>query len=135
MKEFNIDKALKVTEYNVAGTHFNVQIKHWYTKGYEDLDIRGTHHWCLYAVIGEEHPLFENAIQNECDYDTDLGNEIYPKFHGGCTYYNKQLTYVKIGCDYNHIYDEYYVSCEELPSGIEQDAKELFDWFNEKDKR
>lgn len=32
--------------------------------------------------------------------------------------------YVKIGCDYHHLGDEYYWSCEELPSSIELDAKE-----------
>ena len=33
MKEFDINKAVKITEYNLSGNNFNVQIKHWYTKG------------------------------------------------------------------------------------------------------
>lgn len=95
MKEFDINKAGKITEYNLSGKNFNVQIKYWYTKGYEELGIKGEHHWCLYVVIGHEHPLFEKAIHNECDFDTELGNKLYPNFHCGCTYYTKQLSLCK----------------------------------------
>lgn len=135
MKEFDINKAVKVTEYNIRGEHFSIEIKHWYTEGYEKLGINGEHHWCMYAVICNDHPLFKKATQNLDDYDTELGNEMYPNFHGGCTYYDKQLTYVKIGCDYHHIGDKYYWECEELPSEIEQDAKELFDWFEARERK
>jgi len=110
----------------IQGEHFNVEIKHTFrgSGGY-----LGEHNWCLYVVIGTEHRKSRRARAAKYDYDTDLGDKIYPDWHGGCTYYNKQKTYVKIGCDYNHSGDEYYSHCDKLPREILEDAEKLYRFF------
>lgn len=51
----------------------------------------------------------ESKIARYSYYDTAVGNI---EFHGGCTYYQKESTVddkdrrVKIGCDYQHLWDE-----------------------------
>lgn len=107
MKEqFDINKAIKVDEWFIKGMNFNILIRRVFTKGNRELGIVDNNSWYLYAVIGQKHPLFKKACENKKDYDLELGNSIYGNFHGGCTYYNKQQTFVKIGCDYNHIWDD-----------------------------
>lgn len=125
LEEFE-KKAVKKDEWFIKSYKcFNVSIVHWVNK-YNPFN---EHNWCLYVTIFNEHPLYEKAQQNTKDYDLDLGNEIYPNFHAGCTFYNKQIDYVKIGCDYQHLGDEYFGRCSELPNEILADAKELYDWF------
>lgn len=130
MNEFNTDKLIKVDEWLIQGTNFNVSIRHHLQKGSGELGTEDSNKWALYTNIFSTHPLFKKACKNKNDYDLELGNEIYSSFHGGCTYYNKQLDYVKIGCDYNHIYDEFFERSTEMPSEIVSDAKDLFDYMN-----
>ncbi len=126
-KEFS-----KKEDYKLTGKSFNVIVTHWHTDGYPDVGIAPEEHWCLYVIIGNTHPLFERACDNGKDqYGYDHGNEIYPNWHGGCTFYDKQKTYVKIGCDYQHVWDEQYWSCTEMPVDIENDARDLFKFFED----
>ena len=124
-------KFSKKEEYKLLGHTFCVIVTHWHTDSYADVDIAPEEHWCLYVVISPKHPLYKQSSENENDYDLELGNKIYPNWHGGCTYYDKQNTYVKIGCDYQHIWDEQYWSCTEMPKGIEDDARDLFKFFED----
>lgn len=130
MNEFNIDKLIKVDEWLIQGTNFSVSIRHHFHKGIKEIRVEDVNNWCLYATIFSKHPLFKKACKNKKDYDLELGDELYRGFHGGCTYYNKQLDYVKIGCDYNHIWDELFQRSTEMPSEIISDAKDLFDYMN-----
>ena len=130
MNEFNIDKLIKVDEWFIQGTNFSISIRYHFHKGIKEIGVEDNNNWCLYATIFSKHPLFKKACENKTDYDLELGNEIYSSFHGGCTYYNKQRDYVKIGCDYNHIYDELFQRSAEMPSEIISDAKDLFDYMN-----
>lgn len=119
MKEF-IAKSVKSEEWMWKGKDFNVLLrKHKMESTYDNT-------WCLYAVIGNGHPLFEKASQNTTDYDLELGDELYGNFHGGCTFYAKQATYVKIGCDYKHIDDCYFWRQDELCPELIADAEDLY---------
>ncbi len=114
----------------IQGKCFNIEIKHTYRSLDVDIDdLLGGHTWCLYVIIGTEHRKSRRARANKRDYDTDLGDKIYPNWHGGCTYYNKQRTYVKIGCNYNHLGDEYFEQCAKLPQEIIHDAEQLYKFF------
>ncbi|MNV72763.1 hypothetical protein D3C71_1658750 [compost metagenome] len=90
--------------------------------------------WTMYALVYDNHPLF-NTPQSVCDLE----------FHGGCTYdekftvepargvrydWQKASTYLKIGCDYNHAWDEFYTRCDPadgIPAAIQRDAQRLYD--------
>ena len=116
----------KSEQWLIQGKKCNVVIKHRTTH-----DEPQEHHWNLYAIIFQSSKYWAKACDNKNDYDLDLGNELYGRFHRGCTYYNKQLTYVKIGCDYMHIDDEWFMQSSEMPEEVKQDAMDLFNYFNE----
>lgn len=132
MKEFSKDKFIKKDEWFIRGTEFSVKISHVFRKGFPNLGIEDNHAWCLYTMIFNKHPLFKKACKNKVDYDTDLGNKLYPNFHWGCTYYSRQANYVEIGCDYQHLGDEKFMASAELSDEILKDAKELFEYMEEK---
>ena len=106
------------------GKGFNILIIHDYS------EILNEHSWCLYVLIFPSHPLYEEACKNTRSYDTDLGDKIYPNFHCGCTYYDKQSTYVKIGCDYMHVGDEELWHESTMPAQVDLDAEELYEYFD-----
>lgn len=124
---------IKTTRYIRQGNNFVVEVTCTPRKGYPDLGIPGEMIWCLYVIIGKGHPLYNKACANTTDYDCDLGDELYDAWHGGCTYYKKNMDSVKMGCDYHHLGDEeYYKSMsEEIPEGIAADFDDLYDFFNE----
>ena len=129
MTQEDFDKKIeygKSEQWLIKGKKCNVVIMHRTTH-----DEPQEHHWDLYAVIFQSSKYWTKACDNKIDYDLDLGNELYDGFHRGCTYYNKQLTYVKIGCDYMHISDELFMSSSEMPDEVRQDAMDLFNYFNE----
>ena len=128
-------KFSKKEEYILSGKTFNVIVTHWHTDGYTDIGLPPEEHWCLYVVLGKTHPLYEKACDNKNDYDLDLGNEVYSNWHGGCTYYDKQNDYVKIGCDYQHAWDTHYWSCTEMPEDIKNDAMDLYNFFEAQEKQ
>ena len=76
--------------------------------------------------------MFKPACENKVDYDTELGDKLYDKFHCGCTYYNKQKDWVEIGCDYQHLGDEWFMKQKNLPREIVADAEALFEYMEEK---
>lgn len=114
----------KLEHFVKRGQNFNIVVIHSYREGLKE------HSWCLYVILFPAHPLYKKAIQNDSDYDTDLGNKIYPWFHGGCTFYNKQSNYVKIGCDYMHIHDDEFVHESEMPAQVDLDAEDMFEYFD-----
>ena len=114
----------KIEDLVKHGNAFNIIIRHEYRESVNK------HNWCLYVIIFPSHPLYKKACKNTVDYDTDLGDKIYPNFHCGCTYYNKQFTYVKIGCDYMHVGDEEIWHENKLPAQVDLDAEELYEYFD-----
>ena len=121
----------KSEEYLIQGKKCNVVIKHRTIPEISVYDIPMEHHWTMYAIIYPNNKYWMKANDNKTAYDTDLGNKLYNNFHGGCTFYNKQLTYVKIGCDYVHYSDDYYMRSSEMPEEIKNDALDLFNYFEE----
>lgn len=91
--------------------------------------------WCLYALIYDNHPQFNNVA----------GLVENLPWHGGCTYeerfiqepargirwdWQRKGEFLKIGCDYSHLNDEYYRQSDPhngIPGSIQSDAQELFD--------
>lgn len=130
MTDFDINKSIKVDEWLIGGTNFNVSIRRRLIKGCREIGVADSNNWFLYATIFREHPLFKKACKNKTDYDLELGNSIYGSFHGGCTYYSKQRSFVKIGCDYVHLWDELFEQSTEMPNELIDDAKDLFDYMN-----
>ena len=128
-------KFSKKEDYRLSGKTFNVIVTHWHTDGYADV-VSPEEHWCLYVVIGKDHPLYEMACDNKDDeYGYDTGDKVYDSWHGGCTFYDKQTTYVEIGCDYQHLWDEQYWSCTEMPEDIKNDAMDLYNFFEAQEKQ
>lgn len=126
-----LENVIKTTKYFRRGKNFCVELSCTPRKGYPEVGIPGEMAWCLYVVIGKGHPLYEKACENKTDYDTDLGDKIYGAWHGGCTYYKKDVDFVKIGCDYQHLGDECYYKnlSEEIPEDIETDFNDLYNFF------
>lgn len=62
-------------------------------------------------LIDNNSPFMKNYKKRFYYFDTNL-NEL--PFHGGITFYEEfynpetQKTYVKVGCDYQHLYDDEY---------------------------
>jgi hypothetical protein len=103
---------------------FGIQIR-----SFENSDGYG---WCLYVLVYDNHPYFEKPSELIDILD----------FHGGCTYdekftmspargirydWQKECSYLKIGCDYQHYKDGFceYHPKDGIPFKIEKDAISL----------
>jgi hypothetical protein len=128
------DKLQHIDTWRTKGKNFWVEIKHWFDPIPVCLDYKPEHHWTLYVKIFPKHPLAQKAAQCKNDYDCDLGDKIYPNFHCGCTYYHRTEDYVQIGCDYQHLGDEWFWKQAEMPSEVLADAKDLFEFFENIEK-
>jgi hypothetical protein len=96
-------------------------------------DDRGESRWCIYAYIFPTHPLFSKFESDQIYQDA---TEIMP-FHCGCTYLKRSPDVVKVGCDYNHLHDEFYTHIEgpEDSLSVFNDANELVDWLEEREPK
>ena len=119
----------EVKQWIAQGNGFSVEVKVWEMSG-------GIFIWNVYAYIFQKHPIFD---------DNQAINNL--PFHGGATYDNESVNQPlgshsehrqavtkvkKVGCDYNHLGDNYFNSLDGskgIPSDIERDAKELFDFL------
>lgn len=127
------DKELHVThldQFIIRGISFNIELnrtvrKNPFAKGEKE------YCYCLYVIIGENHRLFEKASKGKDD-DYDYGDEIYPDWYQGCTFYHVNNKYIKIGCDYQHYGDEpfLYDDSDEVPEKIKQDIIDLYQYFS-----
>lgn len=91
--------------------------------------------WCLYALIYDNHPLFEDAedaIENlpwhcGCTYEERLTQEPAR----GIRYdWQRKGEWLKIGADYAHLYDAYLKASspsDGIPGLVLLDAGKLFD--------
>jgi hypothetical protein len=73
---------------------------------------RGPNRWCIYLQLASARLNLETLPTDELSSLAAL-----LPFHGGCTYlklhskenWKKEPVYfIKLGCDYNHLYDTYY---------------------------
>lgn len=122
----SLDKGFKSFNFwRKRGKFFTVEIVH-----HEEIVLEHEHCWFVYVYIFKGHKLWEQANKNTSDYDIILGDKLCSEFDGGCTYYHKNSEYVKIGCDYRHIWNEYEIRSEEMPSSVLDCATRVFDFFN-----
>lgn len=116
----------KIEQFRKLGKTFMVEITH-----YEEKDFDGVEQcWFVYVYIFTKNKLNKKARQNKDDYDCVLGNELYPAFDGGCTFYHKNDDYVQIGCDYRHIWNEEEQHSKELPPSVKECAYKCFEYFS-----
>ncbi len=124
----NVANFKKTKQWIAPGNGFSVEVQAW-------ISIDG-YIWNLYAHIFETHPIFEDnqAINNlpvhgGVSYDSESVNQPL----GGVRYDWQKVSKVKkVGCDYNHLGDDYFTLCdgsEGMPTEIERDAKELFEFL------
>ena len=82
-----------------------VIIRHWESSPCQHTRT-GVHKWNLYLIVFDDNPNYDD-FKDECNLP-----EI--PLHGGVTLFNTynvetysgKQSYVKIGCDYSHLYDE-----------------------------
>jgi hypothetical protein len=118
-----------------SGANFVVEVSlHTVEQSEFDLGRLGEYRWCVYAYIYPTHPHFakfdaEGMFQPAAN-DMPL--------HGGPCYFQQlrggdgpEVTAIKVGCDYNHIYDERYsfMPNKEAAGSVFMDADELFRWL------
>lgn len=127
----------KTPSYEWNSTHktFGIQVRA-FRKGLDE--TYPEFGWCLYVLIYDNHPLFDKP-------------ELFVEgldFHGGCTYdekytrtpargirydWQKDSSYLKIGCDYQHYMDnfDHFNPSQGIPFEIEHDAKHLVEQMSE----
>lgn len=100
---------------------------------------RGKYRWCIYAYIYPKHPRFNLIDKNGPMYQPACDDL---PLHGGPSYFQSHLnndgkiTSYQIGCDYNHLHDNYFtfIATKEDATEIFSDAKILFNFLEEEDK-
>ncbi len=93
---------------------------------------QGVWRWCVYVYVFPTHPLYDSF-----DVEEGLSGDFDEMpLHGGCTYFKMFGETKKIGCDYNHAWDERYTHMETMEdaSSIFRDADQLFNYFQERSK-
>jgi hypothetical protein len=135
---FDKTPATKWTEYN-REKHYMIEVYHWYSEPYKDWnDGDGGNKWNVYCYIYPEHPLFKKIKANGGMWQDALN--VLP-LHCGVTYfepnYKKEgrklvITSYKIGCDYNHLYDDEFthMTIKDV-NRIKYDAKRLYEYLED----
>jgi len=119
-------------EWRMEGKNFLIVVsRHSVKVGQYDPD--GGNRWCVYAFIYPPHPYF-HMFEGE-DFWQEA-TSIMP-LHGGCSKleyptYDGSITSVKVGADYNHLYDNHFtnMSLKEDVSEVFKDAEELHMWLS-----
>lgn len=92
--------------------------------------------WRVYCYIYPKHSRYESLKDLDKLFDDRLHS--FP-LHSGCSFIRKHFdndgkqTSIQIGCDYNHLYDSYYLTMEteHEASIIFNDAEQLFEFLKE----
>lgn len=100
-------------------------------------DERGPNRWCVYAYLYPSHPLFASL---SVEYTVSTLPEFVKSFplHCGPSFFSTHIdntgkvTCFQIGCDYNHLYDEYFtrMSSPNDVFSVFDDADRLFDFLS-----
>lgn len=91
--------------------------------------------WCLYALIYDNHPLFKDPEAAVDQLSWHCGSTYDERFTQeparGIRYdWQRKGEWLKVGCDYAHIYDGYEQRCcpdDGIPATVARDAQVLFD--------
>lgn len=133
MKDIEIDgKSWKPHKaWLIRGKTFSVEVKLHTASSSFDWDSDGEFRWCVYAYVFQKHPIF-STFENDHIYQT--ATESIP-LHGGCSYLRRSPDVVKVGCDYNHLYDEDFTYMKDPDDAhiVFSDAGALFDWLEAKE--
>ncbi|MBO9667848.1 MAG: hypothetical protein J7501_13675 [Bdellovibrio sp.] len=126
-------------------THRPPGRKFWITANSMRLD--GLSKWsnCLYLhFVKEDFPQIDSpklvaqlwAGGKQCfEYSKSVLNQL--DFHGGITFYEEiksietGRTIVKVGCDYQHIYDDHYMTADHGEKILRVDGMTLIEQFEE----
>lgn len=84
----------------------------------------------IYITVTNKHDLYRKIAEDlkkmNCgnkDFDMDTANKYFKTMHKGCTFAYMCDSFVKVGCDYMHVGDEFeYESSEVVPQDIWNDA-------------
>lgn len=130
-----LKNGLKVDVYTKEAETFRVEVRHCVSPVENPPFIVGgfgNNCWYLYVHVYSAAKLF-NELHNYANMDLDKGNEVYPAFHCGCTYFKVKENEVIIGCDYLHTtyIDEAVSRLSELPYELIADAEHLYNYFKE----
>ena len=114
--------------FKVVSDTASVEIKHWALPSSpkdSPLFREEGHRWNIYAYLHKGDPKY---VELESDDYSVLPD--FP-FHGGCTFAEMVNGTLKVGCDYNHLGDDYFRGCVSLPVEITMDAQELIEYLTE----
>lgn len=128
--EFNGKSWKPSQSWFIRSKTFSVEVKlHSENPAFND-GFGGEFRWCVYAYIFPKHPLFPKFESDQIYQDA---TEIMP-LHCGCSYLKRSADVVKVGCDYNHLHDDFYTHLEgpEDALSVFNDANELFDWLEDR---
>lgn len=107
ISKFYDDKGIKLkTTHNIErSTNYSIEIVHWQTQDKRNI-------WNVYVYINERSPLFKLGINvlDSCNVSCDL----YYKEHIISKMYDHKVEYYKIGNDYNHEWNDYENSCDNI---------------------
>lgn len=120
------------------GNKFLIEVRHSYG---EPDGFNGSHRWYLYAYIYRGHPLFTKFDGTHIYQDATKDMPL----HGGCSYLRYHvnsdkalagtpimLSSIQVGCDYNHLHDEYYTNMDTTRVDvILDDAQRLHNYLTE----
>lgn len=114
-----------------SGKDFSIEIsRHQRPAPHQD---EPEYFWCLYVYIYPQHPLFDRIQSERISEDSVCAMP----FHIGCTFnswYFKgdgKIASKKIGCDYNHLYDDRFLRYQTESDAYEvfNDANYLYEWM------
>lgn len=121
----------------------------------EDARFPSAGTWCYYLLLAEQQFLPEDWAKLCFEPEIRNWGQTYPyhqfpdiDFHGGVTFYEikevwdkqlaKKMRVVKVGCDYNHLWDSergYPDTLENVKLDAQRSVRELLDLFPNRNKR
>lgn len=96
-------------------------------------DDKGPNRWRIYAYIYPKHWHFGSFDGDGLWQDaTSVLN-----LHGGASFFRANrddigdITSIQVGCDYNHLHDEYYTNLDGAEGNpVFNDAEALYEWLS-----
>ena len=121
-------------EWVLQGNNFNVSISRQTTDIEEPFSHCGQQRWYVYAHISYKHSFYDKFTSDALWQDATA---MLP-LHSGCSYlarvsYNGGRDVIKVGADYNHLYDARFTHYDTVEDAAEvfRDAEELFNFLKD----
>jgi hypothetical protein len=125
----------KSETWRLHSTNCCVEVVHWLDDQQQYTET-GPHRWAVYAYIYPQHPHFARFSGNS---GLQPATQAMP-LHGGATFLRYQcrtatgeVSSVKVGADYNHLFDEAFTFYATPEQAVEvfDDAAKLLDWLEQ----